>query len=84
MRVQDNILERAAIARNAALGVAALIGAVVGFNLPDPGAARRYDLVQVNGEESDVVDYDQTATDCGLKLEAMRRAGISGFCEVAR
>jgi len=85
MRVQDNILERARIGRNAAMLAAALIGgAAIGFNWPDPGAARSYDLVQVNGEESDVLDYGQTATDCGLKLDAMRRAGIAGFCEVSR
>lgn len=86
MQMQEIITERARIGRNAAmLAAAAMIGgAAIGFNWPDQGAARSYDLVKVNGGESDVVDYGQTATDCGLKLEAMRRSGISGFCEVAR
>lgn len=66
------------------VAVAGLVGAIIGYNLPFPDDSRRYDLVQVQGDESDVIDYDQTALDCGFRLEAMRRAGLVGLCEVTR
>lgn len=59
-------------------------GGFVGYHWPDRGASSTYDLVQVNGDESDVIDFDQSATDCAMKLDAMRRAGLTVFCEVAR
>lgn len=62
----------------------AVLGGFIGYQWPDRGAGRTYDLVQVIGEESDVIDYDQSATDCAIKLDAMRRAGLTVFCEVAR
>jgi hypothetical protein len=63
---------------------AGMIGAAyLGFNLPDPGADRRYDLVQIDDGESDIIDYDQTATDCALKIAAMRRAGYVVECQVS-
>lgn len=66
------------------VAAAGLVGAIIGYNLPFPDDSRRYDLVQVHGDESDIIDYDQTAMDCGFRLEAMRRAGMAGFCEVTR
>lgn len=59
-------------------------GGLVGYHWPDRGASRTYDLVQVDGAESDVIDYDQSATDCGLKARDLARVGIVAFCEVVR
>jgi hypothetical protein len=70
-------------ALHCAVAAAGLVGAVIGFNLPDPGADRRYDLVQIDDGESDIIDYDQSATDCALKIAAMRRAGYVVECQVS-
>lgn len=68
----------------AAITAALISAACVGYNLPDPGAARRYDLIQINGDESDIIDYDQTATDCALKIIDMQRAGYVVKCQVSQ
>lgn len=85
--VREYIEEGQNIRQTASIGllvVAVIMGAALGYTWPDPGAARSYDLVQFNGDESDVIDFDQSATDCGLKLVELERAGLTGFCEVAR
>lgn len=63
--------------------ICTVAGGFLGYAWPDLGADRRYDLVQIDGPESDVIAYDQSATNCAVKLEELRKAGIRAVCEVA-
>ena len=62
----------------------AVAGLALGLSLPDPKPSPRYNLVQVVGDESDIIDHDQTATDCGFAAFRLAKAGKAAFCEVAR
>lgn len=61
----------------AAAGIAALLA----FTDRAPAAAATYDLVLYQGAESDIVDYDLSASDCrGFALERIM-AGDTVACE---
>ncbi len=62
----------------------AFAGLAICHTMPDPKPESRYNLVQVVGDESDIIDHDQTATDCGFAAFRLAKAGKAAFCEVAR
>ncbi len=65
-------------------GIAGLLALAfsAGFNAPMP--QRTYDLVMFQGEESDIVDYDLSASDCVAAIGQMRAAGLDVTCETTR
>ncbi|QTG12407.1 hypothetical protein G6M86_03730 [Agrobacterium tumefaciens] len=70
----------------AALGLLAAIGmgAMVPVLLPLE-RDRTYDLVQISPDgESDIVDYNLSATDCGFMKDRLQRAGYDVLCERTR
>lgn len=54
----------------------------IGMLIP-MGEPSIFNLVQYHGEESDIVDYDLSAMDCGFYLSQSRATGGDTFCEVA-
>lgn len=83
----DSIVENAAGLSRALLiagSIAiAMIGLAVGYNLPVDRAGS-YDLVQMSGDESDIVDYNLTFSDCLSMISANQAAGVAVTCERAR
>jgi hypothetical protein len=65
----------------AAIGLVGGLSFLAGLALPMPD--RSYDLVQYTGEESDVIDYDLSATDCGFAADKLRRQGFTVDCQAA-
>jgi hypothetical protein len=55
----------------------------VGMLLHTGTPAAGYDLVQYDGQESDIVDYGLTVNDCAQLLPRMRAAGLQVECETA-
>jgi hypothetical protein len=58
------------------------MGGAIGFTRSME--TRTYELVQFVGEESDIIDYDLSALDCGTAARRMLNNGLHVACEVAR
>jgi hypothetical protein len=55
----------------------------IGVNLP-MDRNRTYELVQIHGDESDIVDYGLSAVDCGFLKEHLTKHGHVAECERTR
>ncbi|CAM3840457.1 hypothetical protein G6L26_009540 [Agrobacterium radiobacter] len=70
----------AALGLLAGAGLAAMLPVVLPLERD-----RTYDLVQVSPDgESDIVDYNLSATDCGFLKERLQAAGYEMLCERTR
>ncbi|NSZ63431.1 hypothetical protein G6L16_008775 [Agrobacterium tumefaciens] len=70
----------AALGLLAGIGMAAMLPVVLPLERD-----RTYDLVQVSPDgESDIVDYNLSATDCGFMKDRLQRAGYDVLCERTR
>lgn len=63
----------------------ALWAGYVGYTMRDMASdTGTYQLVEMHGQESDIVDYDLTASDCRTALMQFTAAGHTVACELSR
>jgi hypothetical protein len=66
-----------------AIAALAVMSGAVGYSLPT-AAPGIYELVEFHGDESDIIDYDLSATDCAGYLDTARRAGRVVICQLVK
>ncbi len=82
---QSQANDRHAIKQWALMAVGGFTGALMlTVELMPMPIERTYDLIQIDATgESEIVDYNLTATDCGLFKARLDKRGYHVLCEVA-